>query len=260
MLLDFFDRKIRESFSRAAVEYDLLTGLHKEIGRELSRKVINHDHVDTILDIGMGTGWLTNRIRFFLPDSNVIGLDFAPGMTAVAKKKWEDLKIIQAHAARMPFPNDVTDIVISNLAYQWVEDLPGAFGEVYRVLKPGGKVFITLFGERTFYELFESLEKTKDGASTGTIRRLAGKAAVQEALTYLGFKEIHLREEYIKAHFPNMFGLLKWIKHIGANVLPAKSPTGKNWLQRADHYYEEHFADRFGITTTFEVLWVEAVK
>lgn len=259
MLLNLIDKKIRQSFSDAAYEYDILTSLQKEIGRELSRKVINNDDIDAVLDVGMGTGWLTNRISFFLPESQIIGLDFAPGMIDVAKKK-EDIQIVQANALRLPFKDELFDVVISNLAYQWVNDLSAAFGEVNRVLKDEGKIYFTLFGYETFKELFEALAETKNGSPGLPLRRLDNEEEIIRAIDSCGFKEIRTESEYIKVRFPDMLGLLKWIKDIGANSLAADVFLGKEWLFRANTYYEEHFKDRLGIYTTFEVVWVEANK
>ena len=258
MLLDFFDRKIRESFSKAALEYDVLTSLHKEIGRELSKKIIDNDDVATILDVGMGTGWLTNRVQFYLPDSKMIGLDFAPGMTTMAKTKWPHLNIIQGNANCLPIDDDQMSLVISNLAYQWADNLHQAFCEVKRVLKPNGKMFITMFAQKTFQELFESLEQTNPKALDVPLRRLASKEDLEKSLQILGYQQFSVRDEYIKVRFPDMLGLLKWVKSIGANVLTPNTFLGKEWLKAANQYYADHYSDRLGIYSTFEVLWIEA--
>ena len=86
MPIRYIDQKIRKAFSDAAVQYDVLTGLHKEIGRELIHKVKERE-CQRILDVGMGTGWLTNRLTYFFPESNVVGIDFASGMIEMAKQK-----------------------------------------------------------------------------------------------------------------------------------------------------------------------------
>jgi malonyl-CoA O-methyltransferase len=262
MFLDAIDRKIRKSFSDASLQYDVLTSLHKEIGRELSRKVIDNEKADRVLDIGMGTGWLTNRLSFFLPESLLVGLDFAPGMVNTAKKKWEDLKVIQANANVLPFKTKSFDIIVSNLAYQWINDLNHTFCENYTVLKDDGKIYLTLFGFNTFKELFHSLEQTKSNARTPDVsfRRLPVMGDVARGLEHAGFKQVKSDYEIIKVHFLDMYGLIKWIKDIGANVLNTDVAVGKQWLERASRYYEGHYKDKFSIYATFEVIWIEGVK
>ncbi len=260
MVFKTIDNKIRQAFSDAAIQYDVLTSLHKEIGRELMRKVNTLDDAKRILDIGMGTGWLTNKLKFYFPDAVVVGMDFAPGMIDAAKHKNEEgFRIIQADAADIPFKNDSFDVIISNLAYQWVEDLNKSFMHCRQSLKKDGLLTLTMFGYSTFQELFLTLEKTNKDDNP-FLRRLASREAVYEALTQSGFRDIKVEEEIIKVHFPTMMDLLKWIKDIGANMLNPGIYIGKGALRKSEEYYNEHFRDRLGIRATFEVLWVEAKK
>ena len=256
------DRKIRQAFSDAAMHYDVLTSLHKEIGRELIRRVALSRESPWIADIGMGTGWLTNRLTVLFPDARVVGLDFAGGMIDAARSQWEGFHIVEAHAGRLPFRKDTFDAVVSNLAYQWVGDLPAAFQQCREILKKEGTLNITMFGYNTFEELFASFEQSR-GASGRPLplRRLADEKGVAESLRGAGFRDVCVEREKIRTHFPDMMALMKWIQSIGANNLLADDVyIGKNWLQKAGEYYNDTFHDRWGVRATFEVIWVEAKK
>ncbi len=257
MIFNVIDRKIRDSFSDAALQYDVLTNLHKEIGRELTKKFMDRDPCTKILDVGMGTGWFTHRLTNIFPDTMVIGLDFASGMIACARKKERTFKIVQANAANLPFKEDTFDIITSNLAYQWIKNLPQAFVLCRSRLKKNGGLYLTMFGHDTFHELFTALDACAD-KNGFVIRRLASKDQVAKSLEKTGFSNIHVSSEYIKVRFPDMMGLIKWIKDIGANALPKEVYLGKDLLLKANDYYSMHFKDRLGIYTTFEVIWVEA--
>lgn len=260
MILRFIDDKIRRSFSDAALQYDVLTGLHKEIGRELLAKASAHESNGPILDVGMGTGWLTGRLKNYFPDACVVGLDAAKGMIEAAQSRQEDFHIVQADAGSLPFDQGSFDLVISNLAYQWVGDLSRAFTECHRVLKDDGKLYVTMFGYRTFAELFEALAKTREDGNGLAIVRLAGKEEIAAALNKAGFREVRVEEETIRAHFPDMLALVKWIKDIGANALMNNMFIGRDWLAKADAYYSRTFPDRWGVRATFEVIWIQAKK
>ena len=260
MILKIIDNKIRQAFSDASIQYDVLTSLHKEIGRELVRKINKIEDAKRILDIGMGTGWLTNKLKFYFPDTMVVGMDFAPGMIDAAKhKNAEGFWIVQADALGIPFKNDSFDVIISNLAYQWVEDLRKSFTICQKTLGKEGVLVLTMFGYNTFQELFLTLENSS-GIDQLKFRRLASRESVCEALSLSGFRDIKVEEEIIKVHFPTMMDLLKWIKDIGANMLNPNIFLGKEALLRSEEYYNGHFRDRLGIRATFEVLWVEAKK
>lgn len=258
MLLKAIDHRIRRAFSQAAIQYDLLTSLHKEIGRELIRKIIPIEENENILDVGMGTGWLTGKLAFYFPESKVIGLDFSTGMVDKAKQQKEGFDIIQANACVLPFQENTFDLIASNLAYQWIGDLDRAFEQCYSCLKPGGTLTLTMFGHDTFRELFESLEHASNGKRS--FKRLAKEEQIKQALENAGFLEVETNYEIIKVHFPDMMSLMKWIKEIGANALEKESFIGKDLLKSANQYYNENFQDKFSIYATFEVIWAQARK
>ena len=260
MVIKLIDSKIRQAFSDAALHYDVLTSLHKEIGRELVKKTINIEKVDHILDIGMGTGWLTNKLKFYFPDSVIVGIDFAPGMIDAAKEKNDGFKIVQADCHQLPFQENTFDLVISNLAFQW-SDVRKSLKNVYDCLKPDGKFVITMFGFKTFHELFLSLEAVlPEGKKPLSIYRLPMHSHVSEIMQALRFKDVVCNYEYIKVRFPDMFSILRWIKNVGANSLERNFFVGKELLEKADSYYNDHFKDKLGVYATFEVLWLEGKK
>lgn len=261
MLLKIIDDKIRRAFSDAAVQYDVLTGLHREIGRELLAKAAAHEGSGPILDVGIGTGWFTGRLKNHFPDARVVGIDFAAGMVDMAGTREKECAILQADARQMPFKKNTFDMIASNLAYQWVGDLPEAFANCHAILKSEGKLHLTMFGYSTFRELFESLEKTRDTAKGGVaLKRLADREQVSGALVKAGFRDVNVEEEHIKVHFRDMLDLVKWIKDIGANALMGDVFIGRDWLNRANAYYSRTFGDRWGVGATFEVIWVAARK
>ena len=261
MLLKFIDQKIRQAFSNSAMQYEMFASLQKEIGRELTRKLTKKENVRHILDVGMGTGWLSYRLHLLFPEAKVIGLDFADGMVEWAKGKYEGFKIIQADARSLPFKENTFDIVISNLAYQWVVDLPSAFNGAYFSLKEDGNFCVTLFGYDTLRELFESLESTRDKAGQEfPIKRLAGEETIYAALKEAGFQNVQLDSEIIQLHFADMWELVQLLKKIGANVISKDIYVGRDWLSRADDYYQQQFKDRWGVYASFEVIWIEASK
>lgn len=260
MLINAIDQRIRKAFSDSAMQYEALTGLQHEIGRDLVKR-IPQEECDTILDVGMGTGRMTNRLSFFFPDTRVIGMDFAPGMVKAAKKKYNGFGMLLADALCLPFKPETFGVVVSNLVYQWAADLPGAFEQVHRVTKPGGAFCFTLFGPRTLEELFASLKAVfPSGNGEGWQRRFAGSAEVAAALRQCGFVDVETDYELIKINFENMFALLRWLKNIGANRPREHAFIGRDILRQADEHYRRHYRTRWGVSATFEVIWAKARK
>ncbi len=261
MVLKSINQRIRQAFTDAAYQYDVLTDLHKEIGRELAAKVIKIESVDSILDIGMGTGFITKKLKFYFPESLIVGLDFAEGMINKAREGETDLTIVQADAGQLPFKDNSFDVIVSNLAFQWVDDLEKAFGLCRQSLKNDGTFLMTMFGFKTFDELFVSLaESSKLKDKTLKIHRLPMQDEVAEAMRHAGFNDIKVDYERIKVRFTDMMSLIKWIKSIGANMLGRDMYIGKDLLLSANDYYNKNFKDKLGVYATFEVIWVEGKK
>ena len=257
MIFQTINDKIRRAFTNAADQYDVLTTLHKEIGRELIKKVVDRD-CSAILDVGTGTGYLARKAKFFFPEAMVVGLDFSDGMIQEARKSEEHIEWILADAAQLPFQPQSFDMVASNLAYQWVEDLSGAFQLSHRVLKDNGTFCATMFGYNTLNELFTTLASC--GTKPHSIRRLAAREDIESDLKSAGFREISVDYELIKIEFNDVWNLLKWIKAIGSNVLNKEIFVGREFLTRVDEDYRRNFPYHQGIAASFEVVWIYAKR
>jgi len=126
------------------------------------------------------------------------------------------------------------------------------------VLAPGGVLACTLFGYHTCDELFESL----DGAKMGEFKfnRLPDLPEVRRSLEESGLTQITVNVERIRIQFKDMYGLMAWLKSIGANNLSREGYVGCHGLLRAAAIYKERFASKDGVFATFEVIWVYAKR
>jgi malonyl-CoA O-methyltransferase len=267
MLWQVLNNRIRSAFSNAAMQYEVLAGLQRAIGRELVHQVLDQGDYGSILDVGMGTGRLTNRLKMLFPQALVVGIDFAPGMIDQARAKYDSFHMVMADAARLPFKLGRFDLIISNLVYQWLDNLEEAFKLNYSILGDMGQCVFTLFGERTLQELFVSLEWAwRQGAGATSIGqalpvgRLPSYERVMAAVQQAGFAEVQARRELITTHFPDMMALVKWVKETGANGIKKDFFVGRDCLAAASAYYQKHYQDRWGVYASFEILWFRAFK
>jgi len=103
---------------------------------------------DTVLDIGSGSGTdvLVSSLRTG-PQGDVIGLDITDAMIEKARKNIEkmgakNVRILKGGAEKIPLGDSSVDVVTSNGVLNLVPDKKKAFKEIYRVLKPGGRIQI----------------------------------------------------------------------------------------------------------------------
>jgi malonyl-CoA O-methyltransferase len=150
-------QQARLSFSRAAEHYDEVAVLQREIGqRMLDRLDVVAMKPQVILDVGAGTGVATAKLARLYPKAQVIALDFAHPMLQQTMKlsSWRrKLRCVCADLDHIPLADQSVDLIYSNAAIQWSNDLDHTFSEFLRVLKPGGLLMFTTFGPDTLKEL-----------------------------------------------------------------------------------------------------------
>lgn len=247
------DLYVRRAFSRAASEYDSLTALHQGYAEKLLQGLASLASVQSVLDVGMGTGWMTRKVKEQYPQALVTGMDFAEGMVDFAKCHSHGIHYVLADARHLPFKAASFDVILSNMAYQWVTDLGSAFKLCHDCLKPEGVFHFALFGRETYYELFQSLMQATT-LSAERHNRLADEHSVAMALETAGFHSIEVCREVGQMEFQNMMDLLRWNKRIGANRLHGSVVPGKDALRRAADFYEKEFVSGKGIPVTFEII------
>jgi ubiquinone/menaquinone biosynthesis C-methylase UbiE len=107
--------------------------------------LMNIGRRDRILDIGCGEGWATRMLAGLAPEGSVIGLDVSDEMIHRAREQsaaYENALFLWASAEQIPWQEDFFTKVLAVEALYYVEDTERALREMYRVLAPGGSVWI----------------------------------------------------------------------------------------------------------------------
>jgi ubiquinone/menaquinone biosynthesis C-methylase UbiE len=99
-------------------------------------------HYKTVLDIGCGVGQTLISCNL-KPDTLAYGVDVDEEALAYGRKLNPHINFIRASGERLPFPDQYFDVVISRVALPYM-DLPMAFSEISRILKPNGQVWFSL--------------------------------------------------------------------------------------------------------------------
>jgi arsenite methyltransferase len=101
---------------------------------------------ERVLDIGVGPGLLLEEIAAAIgPEGIAHGIDLSPDMVAMtearcAHRNWVRVEV--ADATSLPFRDASFDAAAATQVYLYVPDLAAALGELYRVLKPGGRALV----------------------------------------------------------------------------------------------------------------------
>lgn len=98
-----------------------------------------------LLDAGCGTGLFSSMA--IKAGAQVIGIDTAPGLLEVARRRNPDNNFMEEDLESLPFANNSFDVVTGFNSFQYAGNFENALKEAKRVLKPGGRLVIGIWAK-----------------------------------------------------------------------------------------------------------------
>lgn len=252
---------VRRSFDAAAARYDAAAVLQAEVRALLLERL---DYVTlepaVVLDVGCGTGHAARALKDRYPRASVVALDLSEGMLREARgrQSWRRrFARVCGDAMRLPIADGSVDLVFSSLTLQWCTDLDAAFGEFRRVLRPRGLLTFTTFGPDTLTELRDAWARA-DGHRH--VSDFADMHDLGDGLVRAGLAEPVLDVERFTLTYPDVFGLMRDLKAIGARNAATRRPrglTGRARLAAMQSAYESRRRDGV-LPATYEVVFGQA--
>ena len=182
--------------------YDQLEGYNPDadlgLGCGLPTEFADIQTGDTVLDLGSGAGNDAFVARAETgPTGKVIGVDFTPTMIRRARENAEKLnfhnvEFRQGDIEELPVSDNSVNVVVSNCVLNLVPDKPKVFGEIMRVLRPGGHFSISdivLLGELP--DALRNAAEMYAGCVSGAIQQDEYLNIIQQA----GFENLKVQKQ-----------------------------------------------------------------
>lgn len=235
-------QKIIKNFDTQAAQYQRHSDLQGDIAQRLITHLPAFKNAE-ILEIGCGSGRLSQLLLQKYPDARLHITDISPNMIKEAQKN-----LTEAHENKQikwsvmdgeDIAHDQTyDLIVSNMAFQWFETPETSLKTLSHILKPSGRIVFTVPSSHSFPEWTDSLQQT--------------------GLPH-GFQRPDLwpnifKEEHIIIDYGSTLSFLRNIKEIGAHT-PDKNYSA---LSAADIKNACKIADeQYGGKITWHILYGE---
>jgi malonyl-CoA O-methyltransferase len=245
----------RESVARAfagAQDYDHHAQVQRELAQKLARRIaaLPLPAEPRLLEIGCGTGFLTQALRDEGLTGDWLVTDLAPAMLERAEARLQSsaapdtgphLTFAQLDGEHDTPPGGRFDLICASLATQWFANEPAALGRWRQWLAPGGQIMVATLGPGTFGE-WRGAHET-EGLVPGTL-----PFTTRAALEALGPAELiveHHHERHADAR-----AFLRALRCIGAGTAaPGHKPLSPSELRRVMRRFEGE-----GAAATYEVV------
>ena len=170
---------------------------------------------------------------------------------------------VAADEEALPFADGALDLVVSALALQFVNDLPGTLIQIRRALKPDGLLLAALIGGDSLTELREAFAQAESEVEGGVSPRVAPFADVRELgglLQRAGLALPVVDSDRLTVRYKSVFDLMRDLRRMGAtNMLTERrrTPLRRATLQRMADIYAQRFSDADRrVRATFEIAWL----
>ncbi|HZR76273.1 methyltransferase domain-containing protein [Bradyrhizobium sp.] len=163
----------------------------------------------------------------------------------------------------LPLQPHSLDLVVSALAFQFVNDLPGVLAQIRRALRPDGLLMAAMIGGDTLTELRQSFAAAEAELEGGVSPRVAPFADLRDVGSLLQRAGLALPVtdvDRIVVRYDSAFKLMGDLRRMGAtNILVERrrALTRRATMLRMAEIYQERFADPDGrIRATFDIIWL----
>ncbi|XP_069090205.1 arginine-hydroxylase NDUFAF5, mitochondrial isoform X1 [Pleurodeles waltl] len=264
-VLRVFDRNMKrkqKNWSAALPNAEHYNYLKEEVGGRIADRVFDVSRVFPLaLDVGCGRGYIAQHLN-----KETVEKLFAVDISENALKNVVETEIptscIIADEEFLPFKEDIFDLVVSNLSLHWVNDLPGAFREIYHVLKQDGVFIGAMFGGETLYELRCSLqlaELEREGGFSPHVSPFTAVNDLGNLLARAGFNMLTVDTDEIEVRYPGMLEVMSDLQGMGESNCSwnRKSMLHRDTMLAASAIYKEMYGNDDGsVPATFQIFYM----
>jgi SAM-dependent methyltransferase len=253
-----FERALLAQRRRRACALGRVTFLIDRVAEDMAERL---SAVRRTFDVVVDLGTPTDAVRRAILASGAVERIVAAAPTIAARE--EQTPLVLADEERLPFRDASLDVVVSGLALQFVNDLPGALVQIRRALKPDGLFLAALIGGDTLTELrqaFAAAEAEIEGGVSPRVAPFADVRTMGALMQRAGFALPVTDVDHVCVRYDSPLRLMHDLRRMGATNVLAERRRGvlrRQTLKRLIEIYAKRFADPDGrVRASFDIIWL----
>ena len=222
-------KSIKKHFEKSMDKYNENALVQADMANQLVQEVLKYrNNFDKILELGCGTGLLTEKVKEKIIFKNYYANDIVEKSKNYISKILPNSEFIHGNAQRIKPPADI-DLIISNAMFQWFVNLEPVITYYKNFLEKDGILAFSTFGPKNFYEL-----KDISGLALNYLTSEDVKAILTK-----NFDILYCHEYTETLEFETPLALLAHMKNTGVNSLTSKTWTVKEVKSFCEKYMEK---------------------
>ncbi len=250
-------------FAAAAQSYHNESNVQRAVAEKVAASIPAREEIESILEIGCGTGFLTELLSRRFPGALIDAVDIARPMIDLARERIGECGRIRWHVAdaRQFRPDKDFPLIISSSALHWMTPISETVKRLAGMLEPGGNLVSALMVNGTLEEL-HAARTCLFPAKTAPVC-MPDAEEVLEALAVAGLHIEHSSQEVHQERYDSARSFLQSLNRQGVTGAPniGCKLLNRTELRKLTGYYDRRFSTPAGgIFATYRVLYVTAKK
>lgn len=238
--------RVRRAFDRVASDFAAHDFLYREMARRMAERLgMVRLKPARLLDAGCGLGADRLALQQRYPEAEWLGLDLSESMLrrgrsvdlaaqGFLRRWWSAARAsknsrLVASLDAVPFATQCVDLVWSNAALHWLDNLPETFKELHRVLGIGGLLMFSVFGPDTLKELRQALSAV-DARSAARMQVFTDMHDIGDMLVHAGFSDPVMDMETLTLTYADPWQALRELQHAGSVAAQIIAPAASHGL------------------------------
>jgi malonyl-CoA O-methyltransferase len=246
---------IRRSFDRSAAHYDEAAVLQRHVADGLMDRLGDLDITPgAILELGCGTGYMTELLVQQFPDADIVACDLSPKMT---KNVSQRTLAVCCDVHSLPFKANYFDLVVSSMTLQWCL-YERVFSQIYSLARKQAYWLFSTVGPDTLHELRAAWAAVDDHPH---VHGFTDMHHLGDSLLHLGFKEPVLDIERVTMQYESVATLISDLRALGVvnqNSNRRRGLTGPGRYKMFVQEYESFRTEEDFLPASWEIIYGHA--